>query len=53
MLEVTGPIVVVILLMFVVFIAAVFSFALIDMVLDYRLSLRLGRWFDRKFPKKE
>ena len=53
MLEVTGPIVVVILLMFVVFIAAMFSFILIDMVLDGRLSRRLGRWFDRKFPEQE
>ena len=53
MLEVTGPIVVMILLMFVVFIAAMFSFILIDLVLDCRLSRSLGKWFDRKFPEKE
>ena len=23
----------------------------IDTVLDFRLSKRLGRWFDRKFPE--
>lgn len=52
MADVIEPILVVILLMFVVFIAAAFVFVSIDMVLDYRISRRLGKWFDRKFPEQ-